>query len=147
MPKDWWGGDVLVSGEPVGTVPISTYNAAQRNIEVCNDTVHVVWESYGIWYDGSTDDGISFGEPVRVDDGGVSTQDATLCLARDGTIYVVWCDKRDGDGPDYNIYLSRSVDGGNSFSQDVRVDDAGDDASRQWEPAVATDDSGRVYMV
>ena len=56
-------------------------------------------------------------------------------------------DKRDGDGPDWNIYFSKSVDGGETFGPDVRVDDAGNDDSRQTDPAVAVDDSGRIYVV
>jgi hypothetical protein len=147
-----FGEDVLVSGEPVGTQWHRSYSAGQRGIAVVENTVHMVWsgagpQGAGVYLSSSTDGGGSFNYPVRMNDGGIAGYYACLDCESDSNLYVVWLDKRDGDGPAYNIYFSRSTDGGLTFGPDVRVDDAGDDPSCQQDPAVAVDDSGRIYVV
>ena len=147
-----FGDDVLVSGEPVGTSWHRSYSSGQRGIAVVGNTVHVVWsgagpQSAGVYLSSSTDGGESFKYPVRVNDSGIAGYYACLDCECDSNLYVVWHDKRDGDGPAYNTYFSKSTDGGLTFSPDVRVDDAGDNPSWQIDPAVAVDDSGRIYAV
>jgi hypothetical protein len=60
--------------------------------------------------------------PVRMDGGKHTEPDITsvrLVQATDGTLHVAWMDERDG-GTD--TFTSVSVDGGNSWSEDLRVD-------------------------
>jgi hypothetical protein len=71
----------------------------------------------------------------------------SLALDSSGNLYVTWSDERDGAGPGDNVYFSKSLDGGDSFGPDVRVDDAGASDTEQDWPAVAVDSYGTVYVV
>jgi hypothetical protein len=64
-----------------------------------------------------------FSPNVQVDEGLVATQYVPKILCGDdGTLYVTWSDTRDGD---YNIYFSRSEDGGRTWlAPNVRISDA-----------------------
>jgi hypothetical protein len=63
-----------------------------------------------------------FSPNLQVDEGLVSSQYAPKILYDDdGTLYVTWIDTRDGD---YNIYFSRSEDGGRTWlAPNVRISD------------------------
>jgi hypothetical protein len=146
------GDEVLVSGEPVGVGYHWTWSSGQRGVAVSGDSVFVVWRGAGplgegVYLSRSLDGGETFESPCRVNDLGIPAYQPSLAISPDGELCVTWTDKRDGDGPTWNIYFSKSVDGGESFGPDVRVDDAGNGSSRQTQSAVAVDDSGRIYAV
>jgi hypothetical protein len=73
----------------------------------------------------SSDGGTTWSPPVPVDDGasirGLGAVD--LAVDPDGTIYVAWDDDR-VDGVWNHTYVTRSTDGGVTWSPGVRVDDA-----------------------
>jgi hypothetical protein len=147
-----FGGDTLVSGEPTGIGNHSTRCSGQHCIETPGDSVFVAWYGdgpggHGVYLSRSISGGAQFETPRRVNDPGIAAYNPSLAIDSAGHIYIVWVDKRDGDGPYWNIYLAKSTDGGVTFGSDIRVDDAGDDPSGQTWPAVAADDSGRVYVV
>ncbi len=82
------------------------------------------------------------------DDGGVASQyDPVLALDISGTLHVAWRDYReDGTGqPDADVYYARSIDGGFTWSSDVKVSDDGDSKVNQSELAIAT--SGSVVYL
>jgi hypothetical protein len=127
--------------------------AGMHNIVTLGDTIFVVWRqggdgNGGIYLRRSIDGGETFGVVTQVCDSLVHwAYWPTITSDRLGNIYVAWSDDRDGDGPSMNVYFAKSTDGGLSFGPDVRVDDAGMDPSRQNYPAIAVDDSLRVYVV
>jgi hypothetical protein len=78
----------------------------------------------------SPDGGTSWSEPVRVnDDPGVldSTRWAvhvmpTLAVNKDGIVGILWYDRRDNrNDPGYSVWFSASVDGGASWSPNVKL--------------------------
>ncbi len=99
--------------------------------------VHLAWAGpEGIYFDKSTDGGVTFGEDRVISDmpGGwdievsgiyrangmpVTTCDVSRSPYR-GTVYVNWVDDKLGD---YDVWLIRSTDGGATWSGRVRVND------------------------
>ena len=111
-------------------------------------TVHVAYSSPDglegrIFLATSSDGGGTFSS-VRVDDAtGSLRTNPDLAVGADGSIHVVWQDDRNGDS---DVYFSKSIDDGLTFSADVRVnDDAG--ATNQDLPSIAVGAGGNIYVV
>jgi hypothetical protein len=96
-----------------------------------NGVIHTVWvrvlgNSKNIYYSKSTDEGVSFSEPLRVN----SVADNIVAYVGTGprvrtygnSVFVLWPDSRDG----YNntsIYLNTSNDGGTNWQNEIMVSD------------------------
>lgn len=59
------------------------------------------------------------------------------------TVYVVWTDKRFNDTP--NVFFSKSIDGGQSFSTDIHVFNGPDSIGHVYA-SIAVDDMGVIYI-
>ena len=98
------------------------------NVVVAPDgTIHVVWlEVTGqamtdVKYIRSTDGGVSFSEPRLVvgDDGGAAQDFPSMAVDSNGAVVIAWVDGRDrkrGTDEFDQIYMTRSTDGGVTFS-------------------------------
>lgn len=103
------------------------------------------YEPNGLFVYKSTDGGLSWGEPVTVVNGvpGVFEDKELIACDRtggayDGNLYVTWA----RFGYDVDIMLSRSTNGGASFTAPITVSDV---ATLQWPvPVVGAD--GAVYI-
>ena len=96
-----------------------------------NGVIHTVWvrvlgNSKNIYYSKSTNEGVSFSEPIRVNSESnhiVAYVGTGPRVRSDGnSVYVLWPDSRDG----YNntsIYLNTSNDGGTNWQNEVMVSD------------------------
>jgi hypothetical protein len=125
---------------PASVVPQATY------------TVLDIWWDFGsndIFFDRSADGGSTWGSDVRVNDQagsafGSGWQIPLPAVAVDkaaGAIYVSWMDNRNGN---FDIYASRSTDGGATWSANSRVnDDTG--TAVQWMVDLAVDRRGTVH--
>jgi len=69
----------------------------------------------------------------------------TGVVAFSGNVYLTWSSDP-GDGSWENVYVSRSPDGGTTFSFPIRVDDAGMGSTNQSAPAIAVDGRGTIYV-
>ena len=89
-----------------------------------------------IYFTKSTDGGHSWSTPIRVnDDGGNSPQaQPTLALDAANNIYIAWTDGRNGNN---DVFFSKSITGGATFSANVRVNDV--TTNSQSEPDLAVD--------
>ncbi len=127
---------------------------SQKIPSVAVDTEGVI---YAVWNDAredtarrvrfakSTDGGSSFGQSVRVDDGpaGSTQLNPRMTVDASGAVYAVWQDSRSGN---WDIYFSKSTDGGVSFSRpNVKVSDE-EHFAKFW-PGVAVDSEGSIYVV
>lgn len=141
-----WSNPVTVSSEPSvqGSIP-----AVGPNGEV-----YVAWYGYdfsseNIYFDKSTDGGLTFGSDHVVS----SSPNAWFpSMAVDisggtynGNIYVTWNDARNGDD---DIFLSVSSDEGNTWSAAKRINDdpIGNGRVQYW-PWVAVNQNGEVDLI
>jgi hypothetical protein len=122
--------------------------AASGDICVAYPLVNDNTDNGDIYFTRSTDGGVSFTDPLIVNDSVevISQRNSAIAVDSSGQhIYVVWEDNR-FLVYDRDVYLSHSSDGGLSFLPAVRVnDDSG--YTQQWFPVVACDNSGQnVYV-
>ena len=99
-----------------------------------------------IYFARSIDGGQSFDPEVLVSDDGTFFANAPKIAAdSSGNIYVVWHENRAG-ADSWDVYLSRSENGGESFLPSVQVNDyiSGVD---QYEPDLALDSSWQYLRV
>ncbi|MFA5146197.1 MAG: sialidase family protein [Candidatus Omnitrophota bacterium] len=113
-----------------------------------NGIIYVAWrychaDTEGIYFSKSIDSGVSFGTNIRVTDTDETTMVLTpsLCVDALGKIYIGWTDVR---GYDYNLYFSRSINGGISFEKNIRINNVGECAF--CIPSLALDNDSNVYM-
>jgi hypothetical protein len=122
------------------------------SIAVDNEgNIFVLWsddrgDDWDIYFANSTDFGQTFSPDKRINDdsSGELHWDPRIAVDSKGDIYCVWEDNRDGIGPD--IYFSKSTDGGNTFSPNIKIND-NIDSSAQMQPSIAIDDSDNIYVV
>ena len=107
------------------------------------------WSSMAIRLTASGDGGASWSAPISVGAGapfGGYRNDHELHVAQDGTIYVAWLDSRYAPENESAIHVlvSRSVDGGASWSEPVLVD--ADPSCECCRVALASDAEGTAYI-
>ena len=114
--------------------------------------IYVVWqdEREGMWnwtvyFAKSNDGGQTFGPNVRVGSSSMWFEfyAPSITIDDSGTIYVAWYD----EGwyiNDYDIYITKSIDGGSSFAPRFRVDHGS--TSHASRPKLAVNYSGKVYV-
>ena len=83
-------------------------------------------------------------QAVEINNNSAKTRGSpSAALDSDGTLYVVWEDARSGSE---HIYFASSTDGGLSFGQNKRVDDAPKSGSRQLRPVIAVANDGDLFV-
>lgn len=128
-------------------------NASQGKASIAVEAggiVHVAWEDTrngdsDIYYARSTDDGVSFGPNVRINDDSTAEGQGTPSIAvEDGEfVHIAWADARDGG---WDIYYTASSDSGASFMPNVKVNDDGLKRNIQTRPSVAAEDGGYFHV-
>jgi hypothetical protein len=96
-------------GEMKGNIYISW--ADQRNGKFDAD----------VWFSRSTNDGFTWSEPKRVNNDITARQQFFNWLTIDqstGNIYIVFYDRRNYDDEETDVYLAKSTDGGETFSNE-----------------------------
>ena len=116
------------NGVDAGSVPAT---AVDRN-----GTYHLVYAAVSpgqaldrsdIFYVRSTDGGVTFSAPVRLNDDATATSQwsPSIATTEDGRIAVTWLDRRNDPQNDSltDVYMTISSDGGATFSRNIRVTD------------------------
>lgn len=119
--------------------------------------LYAVWEDRKALADGVTvvdriyssfslDGGQSWSEslPVFDDSRNVEQEAPKLLIGSDGVLYVVWAEKDPSQRiPQTHIHFAKSLDGGQSWSDPVRIEDTSID--RALNPTLALDGDGTLY--
>jgi len=141
------GGDDF--SQPVA-VDVGTTGAARGHPTLAvgpDGSVHVAWEEMrsGNWdiYYARSDGGEAFSSPILLNDDAMHTDQVqpAMVVGRDGTVHLAWQDSRAGD---WDIYYTRSIDGGASFTANLRVNEEAH--SQQVDPAIGVDSQGRIHV-
>lgn len=133
---------------------ITTGYTKQGNptIYYCNNIIHIAWrderDDFTIYYNRSTDGGISFGVDTKVrDDTNGAGMYPSIAADDSGRIYLVWEDSRTFGSTGYDIYFSFSDDSGTTFKPDVRVNDLlGMSGAWDHSPSIAVNYESQVFV-
>jgi hypothetical protein len=125
-----------------------------------NGTVYVLWHDYArrkIYIDKSINGGGTWGTDVAVAttnigfavdigcNGGRSMTPAPqMAIDSAGNIYIVFANDTAAPGTDLDVYITKSTNGGASWSAPQRVSSTS--AGHQFNPAIAIDSSGRINV-
>jgi hypothetical protein len=126
-----------------------------------NGHVYAAWKDFrdvsagsqsGIYFNRSSDHGATWGaSDVRVDAMGTPPREGPeygpqIASTNDGTVYLVWEDKRFGG--EWDVFFSRSVDYGATWDTgNIRLDSGPAGAYRSFRPQLACDGTNGVYVV
>lgn len=132
--QTWLDEDIRVSDQPGGwdySIPgINRANglpvtACDVSRSACRGNIYINWsdQPYGpgdtdIWLARSTDRGLTWGPPKRVNDDPPGRHQFFTWMTidqSDGTIYIVFYDRRNYDDMRTDVYLATSRDGGETF--------------------------------
>ncbi|UCE74295.1 MAG: exo-alpha-sialidase [Methanomassiliicoccales archaeon] len=112
--------------------------------------IYITWMdnrngNYDIYFAKSTDGGNTFSVNKKVNDdvGNEGQYEPSMIVDNSGIIYIAWTDNRNGN---YNIFFAKSTNGGNTFSANKRVDDDDIADAGQYEPSLAVDSGGNIYI-
>lgn len=122
----------------IATVPGAELFVAWQDSRSGNEDIYV---------SRSLDNGSSFSPNKRADDSIVSSKqvEPSVAISENGTIYMAWQDNRRRTF-DYDIFFSKSYDGGETFARNLKVDDSTDAISWQERPSIAVTSSGYIYI-
>jgi hypothetical protein len=131
-----WEPDVRLTNAP--GISYTSYN--DRNVAASGGNVHVAWQdnrdgNSEIYYKRSTDEGTNWGPDTRLTFNTATSQYPSI-NASGLKAYVVWADQRDGNLGE--IYFKRSLDGGDTWEDDMRLTFAD---YRATVPSIAISDS------
>ncbi|MFN2283862.1 MAG: sialidase family protein, partial [Anaerolineae bacterium] len=131
-----WEPNVKVNDEATG---VADQGAPALAASKVTSDVFAVWEDWrnddvDIRFARSADAGVTWGASVRVnhDAGQLWQSEPDIAVNTAGVLHVVWHDARLGDD---DVYYARSVDGGQTWSTEVRVNDVY--TGSQNAPAIA----------
>ncbi len=150
-----WGTDVRVNDVPGSTRPnpFSPWGGSLPSIAMnANGSLFVAWPdraagNLDIAVSRSDDGGHTWSTPVRVNDdtSGKDQWMPSLVIDGSGVLHATWMDARTGN---LNVFYSRSIDGGRTWTTNVRVTTA-ETPSKYIRPGdylgLATDPNGSVY--
>jgi hypothetical protein len=122
----------------------SNFDSYDPSVTVYGSVVHVVWSDYPeldneeIYYKRSIDGGLSWFPEIRLTNYFEDSWFPSVA-ASGSVVHVVWMDERDGN---WEIYYKHSLDGGFSWSSDIRLTN---DINDSDHPCVAV--SGSAVQV
>jgi len=122
---------------------------ANNHASMCADSnggVHVVWVddpngTYEVNYLRSTDSGDTWENVVELTDPPYVTYDPKICADSNGNLHLMWLDER--SGAPIEVYYRRSVDGGTTWENEVRLTNS---SVHNFNANVCADTLGNVYV-
>ncbi len=152
--------DIFFSRSSDGGATFSTPKNLSNNVGFCSScsrlpqiavdssgNINLVWEGLAgvgnidIFFRRSTDGGVTFSTPKNLSNNAGTSQGAQIAVDSSGNINVVWEDNAPGQ---YDIFLSRSSDGGATFSTPRNLST---NTGTSFNPHIAVDSSGNINVV
>ncbi len=140
--ETWLDDDIFISDQPGGwDYDISGISRCNGLPVTCCDlsnspyrgTIYVNWTDHrngdndtDVWIAKSTDSGNTWSAPIRVNDDPAGKEQFLSWMTIDnanGNIYVVFYDRRDYSDDNTDVYIARSVDGGETF-ENIKVSES-----------------------
>jgi|GEM_PF-6024228 len=114
---------------------------------VANGTIYLTWMQQksgreDIYFCKSTDQGNSFTEKIRVDTFSIYTYMPDITTIGNDSIFICYITLSSSLN---SVYLSRSTDGGNSFTSTVQINDSL--FSHCDEPSICTTKDGKIHTI
>ena len=145
-PQTPFGSPVLVNDDKAYEQALPTV------VAVPGRGLFVVWQdarsgNIDIYGSMSLNNGTSFAPNKRADDSTRASDqiEPAVAVSVNGTMLLAWQDNRRNTF-DYDIYFTKSYDGGATFARNVRVDDPTTNTSWQERPSIAVTDRGTIYV-
>ncbi len=135
LPDAPWNPNVKVNDDAVGVANQGSPALAASKI---TSDVFAIWldwrnDDADVYFARSLDGGKTWGASVRVNhDAGYGQSSPDIAVNATGVLHAVWSDSR---AETSDIYYSRSTNGGQTWSVEVRVNDVL--AGSQYDPAIA----------
>ncbi len=110
----------------ISDVSAAQFGDAPRIVAGAANAVYAIWTdnrsgTWNVYVDRSADGGSTWGADVRIN-GVAGAQDApSLAVAGSGALIAAWRDDRNQATSGYDVYVSRSTDGGASWSAPVAI--------------------------
>ncbi len=114
--------------------------------------IFIVWEDLrsgpsDIFFDKSTDGGVSFSQDIKVTDTLWGAADCSITADDSERIYIAWLDNRTYGQTGSDIYFTYSTDTGSTFAPNVRVNDLGGTIDAwDWNANIAVNSEGKVFV-
>jgi len=127
------------------------HNGYSPELTVLTNNIYLIWEHdsfscHHIWLRVSSDNGQTFSDAARIDDGDLmNTNYKTPSIAVDakGVIYTTFVNTTNGID---DIYFDTSLDCGRNFGDDLRIDN-GPASTSQEMPKIAVNSDGSAYSI
>jgi len=135
---------IPVQLNPVG-FDVQTYDWSGADLAIENSNVYVVFRSSGystghVYIVKSTDHGVTFGDTVRVDNLSSGYGQYPDIAVLNDTVWVTFMD-HDADGLNPQYVVSKSIDGGLTFSSEVLAGElSGNEACDCCQPEIIVND-------
>src|SRR5262249_40555477 len=130
----------------------SFFSVARPNWAIdTNGRIHIVWEERRsdtsfIIYTRSDDGGETFTATRIVSPGIDIAFDASLTIAPNGGVYLIYSGKTNADAQASAIFMTRSFDGGDTFSSPQQVVSSIPNEEIFFEPTIAVDTAGVIHI-
>lgn len=124
--NDYINGDVLVFSYPAMAADVWETSPYRGNLYIAYMDTSTAGTDYDIYFMKSEDGGVTWSQPVRVNDdpvgNGADQFHPWLFVDQEGNIHLVYYDRRDDpDNYYYNVYYTVSTDGGETWAPSRRV--------------------------
>lgn len=139
----------IVYSDPTSTAAYATWGNNQRKLAYRQGQLHLVFETnQGIWYSRKTLNDIAWNYYLHISTGNSNSRPC-LWVTHDNSLHAVW--QQQISTTVFDLYYSRSTDGGNSWTTPVVLPGASNItiASSQWNiyPVITEWNSSQIVVV
>jgi hypothetical protein len=136
-----WSSGVNISASSKASWSPAVGVDSAGNINVAWTFYHSIPVNTEIYFSRSIDNGVSWSQAVNISASSNRSINPSMAVDRAGNINVVWRDYTPGN---YDIFFSRSIDDGVSWSEAVNISD---NPEGSLNPSIAVDQAGNIYIV